>query len=162
LWVCYFVAFSRREDGSVIYCCCWSSPAQSLSGLSPVDSKPYFIVPIFETPPTWKARTPYLYPPRKGWPSYTPGQWVSELNEVEVNLRQTVNRSWCLAPIWSPWPDFCFLSDDCGFLHIGHPLRREDGSVIYLYNCFYTLPEQPLLDRSPQNSRQYFLYWSSL
>jgi hypothetical protein len=25
----------------------------------------------FETPPTWKARLPYLYPPGTGWPSYT-------------------------------------------------------------------------------------------
>jgi hypothetical protein len=41
---------------------------------------------------------------------------------------------------------------------MGHPLWREDGSVIYLYNCFWTFPEQRLLVRSPQNSRQYFLY----
>jgi hypothetical protein len=29
-----------------------------------------------ETPPTWRARFPYLYPPGTGWPSYTPGHWV--------------------------------------------------------------------------------------
>jgi hypothetical protein len=56
--------------------------------------------------------------------------------------------SWCRSPIWRPWPDFCFLSDDCGFLDVGHPLWR-DGSVIYLYNCFWALPEQWLLRRSP-------------
>jgi hypothetical protein len=27
----------------------------------------------FETPPTWRDRSPYLYPPGTGWPSYTPG-----------------------------------------------------------------------------------------
>jgi hypothetical protein len=27
----------------------------------------------FEIPPTWKARSPYLYPPGNVWPSYTPG-----------------------------------------------------------------------------------------
>jgi hypothetical protein len=37
--------------------------------------KPYFTVSS-ETPPTWRARFPYLYPPRTGWPSYTPGHWV--------------------------------------------------------------------------------------
>jgi hypothetical protein len=37
---------------------------------------PYFIVPISETPPTWRARPPYLYPPVTGCPSYTPGHWV--------------------------------------------------------------------------------------
>jgi hypothetical protein len=36
-----------------------------------------------------------------------------------------------------------------GFLDVRHPLWREDGSVIYLYNCFRTLPEQSLLGRSP-------------
>jgi hypothetical protein len=30
----------------------------------------------FETPPNWRARSPYLYPPGTGWPSYTPGHWV--------------------------------------------------------------------------------------
>jgi hypothetical protein len=40
------------------------------------DSRPYFIVPILETPPTWRARSPYLCPPGTGWPSYTPGHCV--------------------------------------------------------------------------------------
>jgi hypothetical protein len=26
--------------------------------------------------PTWKARSPYLFPPGTGWPSYTPRHWV--------------------------------------------------------------------------------------
>jgi hypothetical protein len=30
----------------------------------------------FETPAAWRARSPYLYPPGTGWPSYTPGHWV--------------------------------------------------------------------------------------
>jgi hypothetical protein len=30
----------------------------------------------FETPPTWRARSPYLYPPGTGWPSYTLRYWV--------------------------------------------------------------------------------------
>jgi hypothetical protein len=30
----------------------------------------------FETPPTWKAKSPYLYPPGTGWPSYTSRPWV--------------------------------------------------------------------------------------
>jgi hypothetical protein len=31
---------------------------------------------IFETPPTWKARSLYIYPPGTRWPSYTPRHWV--------------------------------------------------------------------------------------
>jgi hypothetical protein len=30
----------------------------------------------FETHPTWRARFPYLYPPGRGWPSYTPRHWA--------------------------------------------------------------------------------------
>jgi hypothetical protein len=35
------------EEGSVIYCCCWASSAQSLSGLSPVGLKTIFYCPNF-------------------------------------------------------------------------------------------------------------------
>jgi hypothetical protein len=30
----------------------------------------------FETTPTWRARTPYLYPPGTGWPGCIPGHWI--------------------------------------------------------------------------------------
>jgi hypothetical protein len=30
----------------------------------------------FETPPTWRARSPYLYPPGTGWASYTHRHWI--------------------------------------------------------------------------------------
>jgi hypothetical protein len=33
----------------------------------------------FETPPTWRTRSLYLYPPGTGWPGYTPRHWVSSL-----------------------------------------------------------------------------------
>jgi hypothetical protein len=55
---------------------------QSRSSLVPWDSKLYFIVPILETPPTWKASCPYLYPQGTGWPSYTPGHWVPFLSPL--------------------------------------------------------------------------------
>jgi hypothetical protein len=65
--------------------------------------KPYFTVSS-ETPATWRARFPYLYPPGTGWPSYTPGHWVpftSSLmtrcfknNKVyEANTTQTTSES---------------------------------------------------------------------
>jgi hypothetical protein len=34
----------------------------------------------FETPPTWRARPPYLYPPGTDWPSYIPRHWVHFLS----------------------------------------------------------------------------------
>jgi hypothetical protein len=42
----------------------------------PEASIPYFIVPILETPLTWRDRSPYSYIPGTGWPSYSPGHWV--------------------------------------------------------------------------------------
>jgi hypothetical protein len=47
-----------REDGSVVYSCCWSSPAQSFSGPSPAGLVTTFCCLRFETPPAWRARSP--------------------------------------------------------------------------------------------------------
>jgi hypothetical protein len=84
---CEFVDVGRpiwREDGSVVYCCCWSLPAQLLSGPSPVGLMIIFYCPRFETPPTWRARSPYLHPPETGCPSYTPRHWVTPfLNSIK-------------------------------------------------------------------------------
>jgi hypothetical protein len=65
-----------RENGSAIYNSCWSSPAQSLLVPNPKDLVTIFFCLRFETPPTWRASFPYLYPPGAVWPSYTPRHWV--------------------------------------------------------------------------------------
>jgi hypothetical protein len=41
-----------REDGCVVYNCCWSSPVQSFSGPSPAVLMTTFYCLRFETPPT--------------------------------------------------------------------------------------------------------------
>jgi hypothetical protein len=51
-----------REDGSVVYNCCWPSPAKSFSGPSPAGFMTTFYCLRIETPLTWRARPPYLYP----------------------------------------------------------------------------------------------------
>jgi hypothetical protein len=56
-------------DGSVVCNCCWSSPAQSFSDLSPARPMTIFYCLKFETPPTWRAWSLYLYSPGTGWPS---------------------------------------------------------------------------------------------
>jgi hypothetical protein len=53
-----------------------SSPAQSFSGPSPAGLMTTFYCLRFETPPTWRTRSLYFYPPGTGWPSYTPRHWV--------------------------------------------------------------------------------------
>jgi hypothetical protein len=66
------------------------------------DSRPYFIIPILETPLTWRARSPYLYPPGTGWPKYTPGHWVpfpspltTRRATVEVSYPASTRESQC-------------------------------------------------------------------
>jgi hypothetical protein len=49
----------------------------------PQNSRPYFTVSS-ETPPTWRARFPCLYPPGTGWTSYTPGHWVFQIRPISV------------------------------------------------------------------------------
>jgi hypothetical protein len=76
---CGFVDVGRslwREEGSAVYHCCGSSPSQSFSGLSPAGLMTTFYSLRFESPPTWRAMSPYLYPPRTEWPGYTPRHWV--------------------------------------------------------------------------------------
>jgi hypothetical protein len=50
-----------REDWSVVYNSCWYSPAQSFSGVSPAGLVTILYCFRFETPPTWRARSPYLW-----------------------------------------------------------------------------------------------------
>jgi hypothetical protein len=91
LRVCYFVApsLTRGRVCNLLYNCFWALPEQSLMGWSPSELRPYFTV-SFETPPTWRARSPYLYPPGTGWPSYTPGHWVPFLSPL-TTLGSTVD-----------------------------------------------------------------------
>jgi hypothetical protein len=71
-----YVTSCLTIDGSVFYNCCWSSQAQSFSGPSPAGLMTTFYCSIFETPPTWRARYPDVYPPGTGWSSYIPRHWV--------------------------------------------------------------------------------------
>jgi hypothetical protein len=76
---CGYVDVGRplwREDGSVVYNRCWPLPAQSFSGPSPAGLMTIFYCLRFQTPPTCRAWSMYLYPPGTGWPSYTSWHWV--------------------------------------------------------------------------------------
>jgi hypothetical protein len=61
---------------ATFYICCWPSPAQSFSAPSATVLMTVFYCLRFETPRTWRARSPYLYPPGRRWPSYTHRHWV--------------------------------------------------------------------------------------
>jgi hypothetical protein len=73
---CGFVIVRRslwRKDALDVYNGCWPSPAQSFSGPSPLGLTTIFYCLRFEIPPTWIARSPYLYPQEQGGPVISPG-----------------------------------------------------------------------------------------
>jgi hypothetical protein len=88
--------------------CSWSSPAQSFSGPTPAGLVTIFYCLKFETLPTWRARSPYLYP-ATGFPfrrllrlagllwrcSTPPPHGILPANELRVlyNLARTRNRT---------------------------------------------------------------------
>jgi hypothetical protein len=39
-------------------------------------SRDHILLSQIRDSPTWRARSPYLYPPGTGWPSYTQRHWV--------------------------------------------------------------------------------------
>jgi hypothetical protein len=62
-----------REDWSVVYNCCWSSPAHSFPCPSPAGLMTTFYCLRFDTPPTWRATSPYLHTQEQGGPVTPPG-----------------------------------------------------------------------------------------
>jgi hypothetical protein len=71
--------------------------------------------------------------------------------EVEVNLRPTDSRPACLGVGFPSGANnqIFVLSENCGFLYVGHHLWWKDESLLYSYNCLWPLPEQSLSDPSP-------------
>jgi hypothetical protein len=106
---CGFVDVGRsfwREDGSIVYICCWSSPEQSFLGLSPSGLVTIFYCLRFETPPTWRARYPYLYPQEQSDPVIPPdtgfpfrrllrlaGLWWRYSNRIHAEISLNQSRS---------------------------------------------------------------------
>jgi hypothetical protein len=60
-----------QEVGSVVYSCCWATPAQPLSVPSRTKLMTTSYSLKFKTPSTMMAGSSYLYP-QAGWPSYNP------------------------------------------------------------------------------------------
>jgi hypothetical protein len=63
--ICKFVEMRRRslwrENESVVYNCCWTSPVQSFLGPSPAGLMTIFYCLRFETPSTWRTRFPSAF-----------------------------------------------------------------------------------------------------
>jgi hypothetical protein len=98
LRACYFVAPSLTR-GRV----CNLLLLLVLANAIPRNSRPYFIVPILETLPTWRDRSSYLYPPGTGWHRYTSGHWVPFPSPL-TNRRAMVEVFYPASTLYIPQP----------------------------------------------------------
>jgi hypothetical protein len=114
-----------------------SLPAQSFSGPSPAGlMTTFFYCLSFETPPTWRTRSLYLYPPGTGWPGYTPdtglAPWI--LRELYYD-RRSVGQSFL---VYGLRPDF-YCQTIAGFWYGAPSLTR--GRVCLL-QCLYIVKDR--------------------
>jgi hypothetical protein len=99
--------------------------------------------------------------------SFPQKQWNSV--EVEVNLRPTVSRPVCLGvrrPSWTCDQFFFLLEISIRQLRLCYfvaPYLARGRVCNLLFNCFWALPEQSLLGRSPAELTAIFycLIWNS-
>jgi hypothetical protein len=98
----------------------------------------------FETPPTWRTRSPYLYPPGTGCRGFTPKQWI------------------------------CTLISDCSSASVpgiqprGGPHRKHRFRSSSILACFFTnnpstvasasVAEEPCLQSRYFNNGQLYLF----
>jgi hypothetical protein len=82
--------------------------------------------------PTWRTRSPYLYPPGTGWPSYNPRHWVP-FSSPSTTRRATVE-------VFEPVSTQCTHSLD-SFLTVllitfrHGPHRKYLSSVLFTAHC---------------------------
>jgi hypothetical protein len=128
-----------REDGSVVYNCCWSSPAQSSSGPSPVGIATIFYCLRFETSPcspirTRRATVEVFYPASTRDDSPL---------ESESTDGQSASLSWNKATIRGLRPDLDYCLTVAGMLMW--------GALSVVYSCCWPSPAQsfsgPLLSQ---------------
>jgi hypothetical protein len=147
---CWFVDVGRclwREDGSLVYNCCWPLSAQSFSGLSPVGvATKIRDFPFRRLVRLAGLRWRYSTPPPHG---ILVVQSQSQSQSYVKTDGQSASLSWNKAPIGGLRTRFLSLSDSCGFLDVGRSLFREDGSfarvtvssnksVVGMYNLYFT------------------------
>jgi hypothetical protein len=77
------------ENGSVVYNCCWSSPAQSFSAPSPAGLNDHILLSQIRESYNLEGQVPVFLSPETGRPSYTPMHWVP-LSSPPKTRRATV------------------------------------------------------------------------
>jgi hypothetical protein len=101
--VCWYVGFLWLEDGSVVYNCCWHSPAQSFWGPSPVGLAVIFYRLSFETSLFVASYDSQGHGGRIRPRLHT--GFESESESYVTTDGQSASLSWNKAPIWGLRPD---------------------------------------------------------
>jgi hypothetical protein len=99
----------------------------------------------FETPPTWRTRSLYLYPPGTGWPGYTPRHWVTELtNPTQLTLTSDLRLDYLYSPeaahrkhIRFPAMDIWVPHRKRRFLYCIHSALYRNGSYLFVTCVFF-------------------------
>jgi hypothetical protein len=147
---CGFVYKGRslwREDGSVVYNCCWRSPAQSLPGPSPVGLATIFYCLRFETSLFIASYGSQVYDGGIQ-PRLHTGYYIQKWKPKLCYDRRSVGQSVLVSSTHLGLTTrFLLLSDSCRFVDVGDFLWRENGSAVC--NCCWFSPAQSFLGQSP-------------
>jgi hypothetical protein len=92
LRVCWYGAPSLTRGRVCLLQLLLSSPAQLFLGPSPAGLMTTLYCLRFDTPPTWRTRSLYFYPPGTEWPGYSQSQ-----SHIATDS-QSVSLSWCRTP----------------------------------------------------------------
>jgi hypothetical protein len=114
--VCWpvFLGIKHRQDGSVVYNCCGASPAQPVSGPSPVGLATIFYCLRFET--SLFVASDYSQGYGGGIRPDLHKGLVTESQSCVTTDGQSASLSWHKAPIWGLGPDFYFCQTVAGLL----------------------------------------------
>jgi hypothetical protein len=114
-----------REDGSVVYNCCWPSPAQLFSSPSPLGLATIFYCLRFEiyfsSPPTTRRATVEVFDPAsiRGWISLSQSQSQSQSQSYVTTDDQSASLSWKKEPMWGLIPDLYYCQIVAALLMCG-------------------------------------------
>jgi hypothetical protein len=82
----------------------------------------------FKTPPTWRGRSPYSYPPGTGWPGYTPTHFVPFSSP---KTRRAMVEVFDPTTIWS-------LLHNLGMDHVEATSSNNSSTVVLSFIATYT------------------------
>jgi hypothetical protein len=107
----------------------------------------------FETPPTWRTRSPYLNPPGTGWPSYTTRHWVLKFRVRVRVYRQSLRLG--AEPTETHGQFFFSQMNTCG--HSPHITSSLSRGYVCHSQLLLALASEFILGSQSRGTRDHFL-----